>query len=244
MTPASPPLLRIWDLAKAYGHIRRHQVLREITFTVAPGALVGIVGENGAGKSTLLKILAGVLRPDHGRVELDGALGYCPQEVILNESLTVAQHLAYFAAAYGIHDLRRADELVNRLVYQQYRNAPVATLSGGTKQKLNLTLALMHDPRILLLDEPYQGFDWETYLRFWDLAAELRARGCSVLIISHLLFDQQRFDALYQLRDGHLQVQQVQHDQVIPATSATTAVTTTASATATPQTIHTTQEVQ
>ncbi len=100
----------------------------------------------------------------------------------------------------------------------------------------------MHDPRILLLDEPYQGFDWETYLRFWDLAAELRARGCAVLIISHLLFDQQRFDALYQLRDGHLQVQQVQQDQVIPATSATTAGTT--AATATSQTIHTIQEVQ
>ncbi len=80
----------------------------------------------------------------------------------------------------------------------------VATLSGGTKQKLNLTLALMHNPRVLLLDEPYQGFDWETYLRFWDLAAELRARGCAVLIISHLLFDQQRFDALYQLHDGRL----------------------------------------
>jgi ABC-2 type transport system ATP-binding protein len=57
----------------------------------------------------------------------------------------------------------------------------------------------------LLLDEPYQGFDWETYLRFWDLAAELRARGCGVLVISHLVFDQRRFDALYQLRDGHLQ---------------------------------------
>ena len=135
-------------------------------------------------------ILAGELRPDRGRVELDGSLGYCPQEAILNETLTVAQHLNYFAAAYGIRDLRRADDLVEQLAYQQYRRTTVATLSGGTKQKLNLTLALMHDPHILLLDEPYQGFDWETYLRFWDLAAELRARGCAVLIISHLLFDQ------------------------------------------------------
>jgi ABC-type multidrug transport system ATPase subunit len=62
----------------------------------------------------------------------------------------------------------------------------------------------MHDPQVLLLDEPYQGFDWETYLRFWDLAADLRARGCAILIISHLLFDQQRFDALYQLQNGRL----------------------------------------
>ena len=200
----APSLLSVQGVAKAYGRLRRHSVLRDITFTIAPGALVGIVGENGSGKSTLLKILAGELRPDRGHVELDGALGYCPQDVILNETLSVAQHLDYFAAAYGIRDLRRADELVDRLAYQPYRNATVATLSGGTKQKLNLTIALMHNPRVLLLDEPYQGFDWETYLRFWDLAAELRARGCAVLIISHLVFDQQRFDALYQLHEGHL----------------------------------------
>jgi ABC-type multidrug transport system ATPase subunit len=205
----SQALLSAQGIAKAYGRFRHHQVLREITFTVAPGALVGIAGENGAGKSTLLKILAGELRPDRGRVALDGALGYCPQEVVLNDTLTVAQHLDYFAAAYGIGDLRRADELVDRLAYQQYRDATVATLSGGTRQKLNLTLALMHDPRVLLLDEPYQGFDWETYLRFWDLAADLRARGCGVLIISHLLFDQRRFDALYQLREGRLEVQAI-----------------------------------
>ena len=74
----------------------------------------------------LLKILAGELRPDRGHVELDGALGYCPQEVILNETLTVAQHLDYFAAAYGIRNLRRADELVDKLAYQQYRHATVA----------------------------------------------------------------------------------------------------------------------
>src|SRR5690348_1310925 len=215
---ASKPLLVARGLAKTYGRFRRHKVLQDITFTVAPGALVGIVGENGAGKSTLLKILAGELRPDSGRVELDGALGYCPQEVVLNETLTVAQHLEYFAAAYGIHDLRRADALLNQLAYQQYRNATVATLSGGTKQKLNLTIALMANPRILLLDEPYQGFDWETYLRFWDLAAELRARGCAVLIISHLVFDQQRFDALYQLHNGQLQVLTMSES---PETSAT-----------------------
>jgi ABC-type multidrug transport system ATPase subunit len=131
----------------------------------------------------------------------------------------VAQHLAYFAAAYGLRDLARADELVERLAFQSYRQAPVATLSGGTKQKLNLTLALMHDPRLLLLDEPYQGFDWETYLRFWDLAAELRARGCGILVISHLLFDQQRFDALYQLHEGRLQA--VPISTTTPATPAT-----------------------
>ena len=188
-------------VSKAYG---RRVVLREVSFAVAPGALVGIVGENGAGKSTLLRILAGELRPNHGEVTVRGALGYCPQEVILNDALTVAQHLDYFRAAYGLDNLRRADELIARLNYQQYRQTPVGALSGGTQQKLNLTLALMHDPSVLLLDEPYQGFDWETYLQFWELATELRERDCAVLVISHLLFDQSRFDRLYRLDQGRL----------------------------------------
>ncbi|HLJ82033.1 MAG TPA: ABC transporter ATP-binding protein, partial [Ktedonobacterales bacterium] len=157
-------LLSAHGLAKSYGHVHPHRVLRDITFTVAPGALLGIVGENGAGKSTLLKILAGELRPDAGQVEMDGALGYCPQEVILNAALTVDQHLDYFRAAYGITDLRRAGELLERLGFARYRSSLVSTLSGGTKQKLNLTLALMHDPDILLLDEPFSALDYQTRL--------------------------------------------------------------------------------
>lgn len=189
-------------LGKSYGH---HVVIRDVTFAVEPGSLVGIVGENGAGKSTLLKMVAGELRPSHGEVFRHGALGYCPQTALLNDTLTVAQHLAYFRAAYGIANLRRADQLISELGYERYRSAVVGTLSGGTKQKLNLTLALMHNPSILLLDEPYQGFDWETYLRFWDLAAGLRDAGCAILVVSHLLFDQRRFDAIYRLQQGQLE---------------------------------------
>jgi ABC-type multidrug transport system ATPase subunit len=186
---------------KSYG---RRAVLRGVDLAVAPGLLVGIVGENGAGKSTLLRILAGELAPSSGSVQLRGALGYCPQTVVLNDALTVAQHLAYFGAAYHLSSLDRADDLLARLHFQAYRQALVGTLSGGTKQKLNLTLALLHEPAVLLLDEPYQGFDWDTYLRFWELAADLRARGCAVVVISHLFFDRARFDALYQLKDGAL----------------------------------------
>jgi ABC-2 type transport system ATP-binding protein len=102
-----------------------------------------------------------------------------------------------------------ARALVERLNFAHYSAARVATLSGGTQQKLNLTLALMHDPTVLLLDEPYQGFDWETYLRFWDLADELRGRGRAVLIISHLIFEHERFDQVYTLRGGLLQADAV-----------------------------------
>ncbi len=188
-------ILSVQDIEKSFG---RHKVLQGVSLEVTPGTLVGIVGENGAGKSTLLKILAGELRPNRGQIFRRGALGYCPQQVLLHNSLTVNQHLDYFRAAYGIRDLRCAEELIERLGYTRYRTSVVGTLSGGTKQKLNLTLALMHRPQVLLLDEPYQGFDWETYLHFWDLTDELRAQGCAVLVISHLFFEQQRFDELYQ----------------------------------------------
>jgi ABC-type multidrug transport system ATPase subunit len=198
------PLLQARDLQKSFG---RHKVLQGVSFSIQPGTLVGIVGENGAGKSTLLRILAGELRPGRGEVIRRGAMGYCPQTIILNDTLTVNQHLDYFRAAYNIDDLGRARELVEQLGYHQYRETLVGTLSGGTKQKLNLTLALMHQPKVLLLDEPYQGFDWETYLRFWELVTDLRERGCAALVISHLFFEQQRFDVLYRLQEGQVHLQ-------------------------------------
>jgi ABC-type multidrug transport system ATPase subunit len=164
--------------------------------------MVAVVGENGAGKSTLLRILAGTLGADAGVVRVAGSIGYCPQVPVLNDNLTVDQHLAYFAAAYRLRSSDRARQLVADLAFGTYRGRVAGDLSGGTRQKLNLTLALMHDPSVLLLDEPYQGFDWETYLRFWDLVDDLRNRGTAIVVISHLVFEESRFDALYDLVDG------------------------------------------
>jgi ABC-type multidrug transport system ATPase subunit len=186
-------------VAKAYG---RHQILRGVDLEVPPGALAAVVGENGAGKSTLLKILAGTLAADAGTVEMHGRLGYCPQLPVLNGALTVDQHLRYFGAAHRLATLDRADDLLDTLGFAGYRSRTVDQLSGGTRQKLNLTLALMHDPDVLLLDEPYQGFDWDTYLHFWDLVDDLRARGRSVVVITHLVFEEARFDVLYTLAQG------------------------------------------
>ena len=210
------PLLRAENIRRSFG---RRAVLRGVNLAVEPGALVGVVGENGAGKSTLLRILAGELRPNGGAIQRAGALGYCPQDVILNDTLTVNQHLAYFAAAYDLRDLTYAQALISRLGYEQYRASAIGVLSGGTQQKVNLTLALMHQPDVLLLDEPYQGFDWETYLRFWELAEELRRQGRAILVISHLLFDQQRFDALYRLENGHLAEIPVARGETVHQTS-------------------------
>jgi ABC-2 type transport system ATP-binding protein len=199
--PAGTPVLEARDVHKAYG---RHRVLNGVALAVQPGQLVAVVGENGAGKSTLLKILAGTLRADQGEVRLAGTLGYCPQEPVVNENLTVGQHLRYFAAAYRLPSLQRANTLAELLGYADSRSVTAGALSGGTRQKLNLTLALLHDPDVLLLDEPYQGFDWETYLRFWDVVSDLRNRGKAVVIITHLVFEQDRFDVLADLAEGRL----------------------------------------
>ena len=164
-----------------------------------------MVGENGAGKSTLLQILAGTLAPDAGTVRLRGEIGYCPQEPVLNGALTVSQHLRYFAAAHALPDLRRAHDLLRTLNFEAYRDTVVDELSGGTRQKLNLTLALMHEPDLLLLDEPYQGFDWETYQRFWGLVDGMRGAGKAVVVITHLVFEEERFDELVELKGGRTQ---------------------------------------
>ncbi len=201
MTAGSRAVLEACDVYKAYG---RHQVLNGADLEVRAGQMVAVVGENGAGKSTLLRILAGTLAADRGEVRVAGTLGYCPQDPVLNDNLTVGQHLRYFAAARRLASLNRAGELMDLLRFGQFKDQTAGALSGGTRQKLNLTLALLHDPDVLLLDEPYQGFDWETYLRFWDVVGNLRGRGKAVVIITHLVFEQDRFDVLSDLADGRL----------------------------------------
>ncbi|MEU2560429.1 ABC transporter ATP-binding protein [Streptomyces longispororuber] len=216
MTPRPQPALSARDIHKAFG---RHRVLRGADLTVEPGQLVAVVGENGSGKSTLLKAIAGTLPVDRGEVALGGELGYCPQDPVLNSNLTVDQHLQYFAAAHRLNDLERADELVDLLGFDKYRSTAAGDLSGGTRQKLNLTLALLHDPDVLLLDEPYQGFDWETYLRFWTLVEDLHRRDKAIVVITHLVFEQERFDLLADLVDGRLTPRSSQQKEVshVPA---------------------------
>jgi ABC-2 type transport system ATP-binding protein len=195
-------------ICKSFG---RRRVLAGLDLAIAPGELVAVVGENGTGKTTLLRILAGDLRPDAGTVAIAGRPGYCPQMVVLDEALTVDQHVRYFQAAYGIGSMARAEVLIERLGYAACRGQRAGILSGGTKQKLSLTLALMHDPPVLLLDEPYQGFDWQTYLAFWDLAGELRATGTAIVVISHLVFEHDRFDRICQLKDGRIDAEAGDH---------------------------------
>lgn len=194
------PLLEVRHVAKRFG---RRQVLTDATFSVQPGELLAVTGENGAGKSTLLRIIAGLLAADAGAVRRNAPLGYCPQESLVFDRLTVRENFRYFGAAYGIPDWRAAlRHWSQRLGFAADTGEPVSHLSGGTRQKLNLALALLHQPALLLLDEPYAAFDWETYLTFWTLAGELRAVGCGILVVSHFVYDRDRFDRVVKIADG------------------------------------------
>lgn len=184
---------------------RSSKVLDGANIVLRPGEIVGLVGENGSGKSTLMKILVGCIDRDQGTIARSGSLGYCPQEPILYERLTCDEHFELFGRAYGMTadsvDGAR-DELYETLGFGEWCDSRVEELSGGTRAKLNLALALLPDPDLLLLDEPYAGFDWDTYQRFWQLTGQRRDAGRSLLIISHFITDAERFDRIYDLIDG------------------------------------------
>jgi ABC-2 type transport system ATP-binding protein len=185
---------------------RRHlPVLRGADLDLGPGEVVGLVGENGSGKSTLMKILVGALAPDQGTVTRGGLVGYCPQVPQVYERLTCDDHFELFGAAYGMSPGQAsasARELYDALGFGRFSGTRADELSGGTLAKLNLSLALLADPEVLLLDEPYAGFDFDTYLKFWDLVAQRRAAGRSALIVSHFVVDEDRFDRIVAIRDG------------------------------------------
>jgi len=203
-TAPSAQLCSCVDLRISYG---RHRVLDGCNLTVSGREVVGLTGENGSGKSTLVKCMLGFLRASAGETRCDVPVGYCPQENYLHRSYTVAEHLEL------VGSLRRDGKPVDAgylghcqatLKLDRYLHYPIRKLSGGTYQKVKLLTAIVHRPSLLVLDEPTDGFDWTMYLVFWELIAELVAQGTGVLLISHLLHDRERFDRIYELREGKL----------------------------------------
>jgi len=204
------PVLAASGITKSYGRgvwpLRRtQQVLAGADLTLYPGEVVGLTGENGSGKSTLMKILVGALGAVQGTVTRTGGLGYCPQAPLVYARLTCDEHFELFGHAGGM--TRESMERSRQAIYEQlgfarYARTRADQLSGGTLAKLNLGLALLADPDVLLLDEPYAGFDWDTYLKFWDLVAQRRTAGRTVLIVSHFVVDEDRFDRIVAVRDG------------------------------------------
>lgn len=194
------------DLSKSFG---RKQVLRGCTLNIRAGEFIGLVGENGAGKSTLVQCLLGFLRPDSGRIQLHNHIGYCPQGNILNRKYKVSEHLLLAQSIVNKKwnlDVKFLRSCLDRLKLHPYLETQVGDLSQGTYQKVKFLTAIFHSPNLLLLDEPYDGFDWQMYLVFWDIVAELKQQGSAILMISHLIYDRNKFDKIFEIHGGQLEL--------------------------------------
>jgi ABC-2 type transport system ATP-binding protein len=186
-------------LAKSYGRV---MALNDVTLAVPKGSLFGLIGPNGAGKTTAMAIMASVVAPTSGRVlvlgldpsefprELRKLLGYMPDALGVYEGLRVDEYLEFFAAAYRIPRAQwrgLVDGLLELVDLQVKRDALVDTLSRGMKQRLSLARALVHDPSVLILDEPASGLDPRARFELRSLLGELRAMGKTVVVSSHIL---------------------------------------------------------
>jgi len=194
---------------KSYG---KKVVLQGGKMEANTGELICIVGENGSGKSTLLKIIAGMLKPDKGSITYKGKLGYCPQQSLLYNYITVKEHFRLFGAAYGLSRsdiIRNSNELMDIFAFSDYAHFKIHQLSGGTQQKLNLSLSLLHDPTLLLLDEPYVGLDYEAYESFLKYADLAVGRQKCIIMVTHLVFDRNHINTIYHLKDGIIQEESV-----------------------------------
>ena len=195
-------LLRLRGVGKRY---RRRTVLAGVDLTVRAGEVAAIVGANGCGKSTLLRICAGLSRPTSGTVERVRRVGFVPQDGGTSDWLTPDEHFTLFGAAAGMAPRRARStgrHLAERLAWRSTGAATARTLSGGTRQKLNLLLGELHAPDLLLLDEPYQGFDEGTYLDFWRQVLDWRDAGRAVVVVTHLLHDLGHVDQVVDLGAG------------------------------------------
>ena len=198
-SPASPVVLRLRDVS---AHRGRRTVLSNINLTIHRGEVVAVVGANGAGKSTLLQLCAGLLRATGGSIERTPNFGYAPQLDSLSPLLTVDEHLRLFGAARGIRQGRSVStghRLLTRLGWTARGDHTAGTLSGGTQQKLNVALAQLDAPDLLLLDEPYQGLDALAYEDLWALISAWRTSGAGVLLVTHLLRDVDLVDRVIEL---------------------------------------------
>jgi ABC-2 type transport system ATP-binding protein len=196
------PVLEVEGLSKAYGE---RTALREVSLDARRGELLAVLGPNGAGKTTLLSILAGITRPDAGRIErANGRVGWVPQQAGLYRRLTVDENLRLFARMEAVDDV---EETVERMLEQtglaDRRADQVSSLSGGNQQRINIAIGLLADPSVLLLDEPSSGLDPSQRVRLWDFVAGLSRGGTSVIYSTHQIEEASHYgDRLVVLADG------------------------------------------
>lgn len=205
------PVVQTTDLHKHFGPIR---AVDGLSLSVQAGEIYGLLGPNGSGKTTLIRLLIGLLKPTSGSVSVlhqampDKAIlarvGYMTQASALYEDLTVRENVAFFAEMCGGASRERVNEVVALVNLQDRANSLVRTLSGGMKQRASLACALVHRPRLLLLDEPTVGIDPQLRATFWAYFRRLADDGVTLVVSSHVMDEAERCNRLGFVRQGRL----------------------------------------
>ena len=187
------------------------EAVRDVSFDIPRGTIFGLVGSDGAGKSTLLRMIATMIRPTSGTIRIDGLdavsdrkrvkerIGYMPQRFGLYQDLTVGENIDFFLNIYGIRGAERRKRRERYLGFSNllpFLDRQAGNLSGGMKQKLGLACVLVHEPRMLVLDEPTNGVDPVSRTEFWDILDEMRRGGMTILVSTAYLDEGEKCDAV------------------------------------------------
>ncbi len=187
-----------------------------VSFDIKPGEVVGYLGPNGSGKTTTIRMLLGLLRPSEGSASVLGydvvsqseplraRVGYMSQKFALYFDLTVRENLAFYAGVYGIRDRARIEQVIDLVELRGQENQRVSGLSTGWRQRLALATAIVHEPRLLFLDEPTSGVDPRARRAFWDLIYELVERGVTALVTTHYMDEAEYCTRVGIMRNGRL----------------------------------------
>jgi len=204
------------ELTRKFGHFT---AVDRISFAVGKGEIFGFLGANGAGKTTAMRMLCGLLSPSYGHASVAGFdienpaekvkmnIGYMSQRFSLYEDMTVWENIRFYGGIYGLRNSEikaKADEVMERLEIKSERNKQVKSLPLGWKQKLAFSTALIHDPKVVFLDEPTSGVDPITRRQFWELIYETANKGIAILITTHYLDEAEYCNRMSIMVDGKI----------------------------------------